>query len=131
MMSADDLTQEMLDLLYGLLDGPEADAARAKAQTPEGRAAMQRAEACRALMAKAAKLEFTETRFAAPTTLPTPAPAKSFAWRRLGWLVAAAVLVAVSVPNAIEYARVRQALGEAQIAEANAKETRALFEQST
>lgn len=132
MTNSDDFTQEMLDLLYGLLDGPEAEAARAKAQTPEGRAAMQRAESYRALMAQAAKLQFPEARFSPPVApAASPTPAKWGRYRVLGWFVAAAVLAAVSAPTAREFAQVSHSWSEARVARAKALEARTQFAEAS
>lgn len=92
----DDLIQLALDDLYGLLEGPDAEAARQRLATPEGQAAQAEARRVAALLADAVKVPFPEVRFHPPAARPAPRPASRYHW--VGWVVAASALFAVGIP---------------------------------
>lgn len=90
----DELNQLALDLVYGLLDDPEA---RERLATPEGQVALRRAESFRGLVSAAAKLEFPEATFAPP--MPEPRRERQQLRRHwVAWVVAASLLAGLSVP---------------------------------
>jgi hypothetical protein len=105
MTPCDDYQNQLLDHLYGLLDGPEREAL---VEHLDGcascREALAAAEAQQALLAAAAKTRFPEVRFEPPAVpvaasqpisvpfVQPPRPARRN-WRR--WAVAAAVLLAL------------------------------------
>src|SRR4051812_29999592 len=87
----------LLDHLYGLLDDADSRALRDHLETCTAcRAAQQRAEAQRQLLAAAAKEEFAGVRFAPPTASAAPRRVATPRGRWGRWAVAAAVLLALA-----------------------------------
>jgi hypothetical protein len=134
----------LLDHLYGLLDGPEADALDAHlASCPTCAAARAETARVQGLIARAAKSAFPNTRFEAPktdpvttpapaTTLPAPAAAPIVTPRGrslrivpvLPWAIAAAVLVAIPgtvVPVLGLFERAAATKREAEVAQREAE----------
>lgn len=97
MNTHNDLTQLALDYLYGLHDGPDGAAVRAKLETPEGREALAEAERIRQLVSAAARMQFPGVRFVPPTTIPHERVRSSHRW--IGWVVAASLLGALAIPG--------------------------------
>ena len=116
MLRCNDCQPLILDLLYGLLDAPEAAAVEAHlAECPGCSAARAEAARLQGLIATAARREFPQVRFGAPASRPPSAPA-SRPWPAtprataapaaprlaparfragLPWAVAAAILLAI------------------------------------
>jgi hypothetical protein len=66
--------EQLLDYLYDLLDGEEAQALRAHLEScPECQEALKQAQRQQSLLAAAAKMEFAEVRFEPPVEEPVPA----------------------------------------------------------
>lgn len=136
----------LLDHLYGLLDGPEAESFDAHlAECPACAAARAETARVQGLIAKAAKSAFPNTRFEAPVEAPakvgatTPAPTTALpvpvvrpaitskravrAGAVLAWAVAAAVLLAIPgtvVPVLSAFNRAEGAKFQAETARRNA-----------
>jgi hypothetical protein len=120
----------MLEYLYDLLEGDELQAWEAHLKDcPACQAELERAKAQRQLLAKAAKMDFANVRFAAPraetaiTTAPATAevipltrPGRPRRWRR--WLAAAAVLLALGAAVPFSWRARDYRLTEATIARA-------------
>ncbi|MFO0809348.1 MAG: alpha-2-macroglobulin family protein [Gemmataceae bacterium] len=102
MSARDPLDELALDYLYGLLDAADAEAARARLDSPEGRIALDRAGRMQQLLSVAAKSDFPGVRFEPPVE---PVRSSMPVRRWLGWAVVAAALMAVSAPPAANFVR--------------------------
>src|SRR5208337_5002577 len=116
MRSCERFQTQLLEHLFGLLDGDESLALIEHAgQCDDCRTALQQADLQKQLLSAAAKTEFSGVRFRAPTAHELAAsprlPAPQAGWVR--WAVAAAILLAVgiAVPGskyAIDYVQQRR-----------------------
>lgn len=126
MSSHDELKQLALDHVYGLLDGPQAAAARAQLDSPEGRAAVEEAERFRTMLSAAARLQFPEARFAPPTAMPQRHH-RTGNGRWIGWVVAASMLLAMAIPASATWLQGRTLAQRAELARAAATEAQAAY----
>jgi len=116
----DDLNQLALDYLYGLAD---ESVARQRLATPQGQAALRRAESFRGLVSAAAMLEFPEVAFMPPQAEPRRVPRRpSRHW--IGWVAAASVLAGLGVPVSAYLLTGRALDREAQLAHARGEAAR-------
>jgi hypothetical protein len=90
-----DCQSRMLDCVYGLLDGPDAEAVRAHAADCQAcSTALAEADRLQGLFGRAARLSFDAVRFEAPRAEAVrPATGSSKTW--LPWVIAAGILLAV------------------------------------
>src|SRR4051794_29662385 len=106
MLTCDQCRSALLDRHYGLLDAADAALDAHLAACPACQAEQLAVERFGRLLSAAARTEFPDVRFVAPTEVGlaaarsgarSPAPLRAAAYR-LGWVVAAALLLALGVP---------------------------------
>src|SRR5947209_14417143 len=109
MLTCDQCRAALLDRQYGLLDPAAAAALDAHlAGCPACQVELLKAERFGRLLATAARAEFPDVRFVAPSDPATPVgdaasagrPRTWTVWSVTGWMAAAAVLAGISIPTA-------------------------------
>jgi hypothetical protein len=123
MLSCATYSSQMLEYLYGLLEGEERQAWEAHLKECAAcQTELARATAQRQLLSRAAKMDFAHVTFVPPNTpnsipLRRPQTPRPQRWR--GWLAAAGILLAVALASvagwyALDYRRIQDSVAQAE-----------------